>query len=412
MEQAIIWLWFAGLFGRGTRLSHEVLEFFHSAPAVFAASETELRQSALLTRDQVEQVLRHDTSLAERQYADALREGCRVLTPGDGEYPVCLEHIYAPPAALLIRGSLAGLEQCPAIAVVGSRRSDEYGLTAAAHLAGELAAAGAAVISGLAMGIDQAAHRAAIKAEGVTIGVLGCGIDLDYPKGSRPLRELMAETGAVVTEYPVGEPARPGNFPMRNRIISGLARGVLVVRADEYSGSLITAGHALSQGRDVFAVPGRIDEPLSRGTNKLLLQGAKPVTCAADILDEYAGVPDWSGTVYSQLTPDPVRLRAAGRRPRQKRAEGRPVPEGKTAPVGSVPERKAPDKAVPRRKAVPDYLSRSQAQLLERIGSTPVTADRLAVQSGRPVGEILSALSELEIYGLIESHGPAGYTAL
>lgn len=401
MEQAVYWLWFAGLFGRGTRLSHEMLEFYGSAEAVFEASEQELRQTALLTREQIARVLCHDTDAAQRQYDEALREGCRVLTPGDDEYPDCLRHIYAPPSALFLRGSLAGLEERPAIAVVGSRHSDEYGLTVASRLSEELAAAGVSIISGLAMGIDQAAHRAAIKAEGVTIGVLGCGIELDYPKGTRPLRELMAEKGAVLTEYPVGEPARPGHFPMRNRIISGLSRGVLVVRADEYSGSLITAGHALSQGRDVFTVPGRIDETLSRGTNKLLLQGAKPVTCAGDILEEYASVPSWGRSVPSQVTPDPVRLRS-GSRPRH-RASGQ-----RSAPA-AAPETR-PEQ--PRRRAVPDYLSRSQADLLGQIGSQPVTAAQLAVRTGQPVGEILSALSELEIYGLIESHGPSGYTAL
>ena len=401
MEQAVYWLWFAGLFGRGTRLSHEMLEFYGSAKAVFEASEQELRQTALLTRDQIARVLCHDTDAAQRQYDEALREGCRVLTPGDDEYPDCLRHIYAPPSALFLRGSLAGLEERPAIAVVGSRHSDEYGLTVTSRLSEELAAAGVSIVSGLAMGIDQAAHRAAIKAEGVTIGVLGCGIELDYPKGTRPLRELMAEKGAVLTEYPVGEPARPGNFPMRNRIISGLSRGVLVVRADEYSGSLITAGHALSQGRDVFAVPGRIDEALSAGTNKLLLQGAKPVTCAKDILEEYSMSPSWGRSVPSQVTPDPVRLRA-GSRPRH-RASGQ-----RSAPA-AAPETR-PEQ--PRRRAVPDYLSRSQADLLGQIGSQPVTAAQLAVRTGQPVGEILSALSELEIYGLIESHGPSGYTAL
>ena len=203
----------------------------------------------------------------------------------------------------------------------------------------------------------------------------------------------MAEKGAVLTEYPVGDPARPGNFPMRNRIISGLSRGVLVVRADEYSGSLITAGHALGQGRDVFAVPGRIDEALSRGANKLLLQGAKPVTCAGDILEEYEAVPNWGRMVPSQINPDPVKLRV-GSRPRKR--DERPAAAVRPEPVS----------------AVPDYLSRSQMELLKAIGNRPVTAAQLAVQTGQPVEEILSSLVELEIYGLIESHGPAGYTAL
>ena len=137
MEQAVYWLWFAGLFGRGTRLSHEMLEFYGSAEAVFEASEQELRQTALLTRERIARVLRHDTDAAQRQYDEALREGCRVLTPGDDEYPDCLRHIYAPPSALFLRGSLSGLEERPAIAVVGSRHSDEYGLTVASRLSEE-----------------------------------------------------------------------------------------------------------------------------------------------------------------------------------------------------------------------------------------------------------------------------------
>ena len=190
---------------------------------------------------------------------------------------------------------------------------------------------------------------------------------------------------------------------MRNRIISGLSRGVLVVRADEYSGSLITAGHALGQGRDVFAVPGRIDEALSRGANKLLLQGAKPVTCAGDILEEYEAVPNWGRMVPSQINPDPVKLRA-GSRPRKR--DERPAAAVRPEPVSAAVSEP------PRRRAVPDYLSRSQMELLKAIGSRPVTAAQLAVQTRQPVEEILSSLVELEIYGLIESHGPAGYTAL
>ena len=385
MEQAIYWLWFADLFGRGTRLSHEMLEFYGSAEAVFQAGEAELRQTALLTRPQVEQVLRHDLGPARRQYEAALKEGCRLLTPEDEEYPDCLRHIYAPPAVLFLHGSLSGLEEHPAVAVVGSRRSDEYGLTTAARLSEELAAAGVSIISGLAMGIDQAAHRAAIKAEGVTIGVLGCGIELDYPKGTRPLREMMAEKGAVLTEYPVGEPARPGNFPMRNRIISGLSRGVLVVRADEYSGSLITAGHALSQGRDVFAVPGGIDAPLSQGPNGLIRRGeAKLIQDAWDVVEEYAALYPDKLHPKTPLAPGAARARL----------------EGRESPPPAPPQQKEP---APARLVVdlgkdPEALTDDQAALLRALQARgEQSADDLVEATGIPARRVLSALTLLQV---------------
>ena len=400
MDTRLIALWFTGLFGRGTRRAHELIEVFGSPSGVFSAGGEALRRCGVLREKEVRAVLAHDTREAELQYKAALREGCRLLTPEDEEYPDRLRHIYSPPAVLFVRGSLTPLAGRLSVAVVGARHPDEYGLAVTTQLAGALAAAGVVVVSGMAVGTDQAAHRAAIQAEGLTIGVLGCGLDLDCPRGSRPLREMAVQNGALISEYPIGFPAHPGHFPMRNRIISGLADGVLVVRADEYSGSLITAGHALSQGRDVFAVPGRIDEELSRGVNKLIQQGAKPVMDVGDILEEYTARPEYRMSV--QLSPEPVQLRPGSRPRRSVHAPSR-QPD---APA--VPQEPAQGSA---RRQIPDYLSPDQAALLRLLGDTPERPDRLALRLDRPVPAVLSMLTELEIYGLIENHGPAGYTA-
>ena len=398
MEHCMVWLWFADTFGRGTRRSHEVLERFGSPQALLNCPAEELVAGGL-TREELELVRRRDFETAFRQLEDARREGCRLLTPEDAEYPQRLHNIYAKPSVLFLRGSLAGLDDRIAIGVVGARQVDEYGLKATLLICEELARQGAVIVSGMAVGTDLAAHRAAIKAEGVTIGVLGCGIEQDYPKGSRPVKEIAQENGAVLTEYPVGEPGRKMNFPNRNRIISGLCNGVLVVRADEYSGSLITAEHALNQNRDVFAVPCRIDEALSRGSNRLLKQGAKPVTCAEDILSEYRYVEEFRANILRQDSPGEARLK-----------EPRPSRSRRTAAEQVEIRAAAAPAAEPRPEdPLPDYLTAEQRAILVLLGTQPLHADALAAGAGLSTAAVLSTLTELELYGLVENRGPGGY---
>ncbi len=386
MEDCIFWLWFADTFGRGTRRSHEVLEQFGTPQQLLACPMENL--SFALSKTELERVRRRDLEPAQRQLEQARQAGCRVLTPEDAEYPQRLHNIYAKPSALFIRGSLAGLDSRIAIGVVGARQVDEYGLKAVALLCEGLARQGVIIVSGMAIGTDLAAHRAAIKAEGATIGVLGCGIDLDYPKGSRPVKEIAEKNGAVLTEYPVGMPGHQGNFPQRNRIISGLCNGVLVVRADEYSGSLITAEHALAQGRDVFAVPGRIDEPLSRGVNKLLRQGAIPVSCAEDVLAEYQHQDSFRANLFRQEQQESTRLRA-GSRPRQKSKSAPPQQELSSG--------------------LEESLTGEQQEILALLTQQPAHADAIAARTGQTVAQVLSTLTELELYGLVENRGLLGY---
>ena len=221
---------------------------------------------------------------AEIERLEAL--GANVITLADENYPELLKEIYDPPIVLYVKGDLSCALAHPSIGVVGSRRCSTYGVNAANFLARELAAQGIAIVSGLARGIDGASHRGAIEAAGKTVGVIGTGLDVIYPKEHKKLTDEVAENGAVVSEFPLGTPPLAQNFPYRNRVISGLCFGILVVEASEHSGSLITARLAQEQGREVFAVPGNITSQTSFGPNFLIKDGAKLVQQARDVIEE------------------------------------------------------------------------------------------------------------------------------
>jgi DNA processing protein len=225
---------------------------------------------------------------AKSALARAKSDGMALVTWGDSAYPAALSAIVDPPPALWVRGNVVTLSG-PAVAIVGSRAGSPYGLTVAERLAADLAARGVVIVSGLARGVDSAAHRGALAAPGATIGVLGSGADVVYPAEHRSLaREIEANGGAIVSELVPGTPPQPQFFPLRNRIISGLSRAVLIVEAGEKSGSLITARCALDQGREVLAVPGNVLTGRNRGGHALLRDGAKIVESADDILEELA----------------------------------------------------------------------------------------------------------------------------
>jgi DNA processing protein len=222
---------------------------------------------------------------APRERAALAALGAAVVTRGDARYPALLGQISDPPLALTLRGGL-GAEPC--VAVVGARRASEYGRRVAYELARDLARAGLTIVSGLATGVDAAAHRGALEAGGRTVAVLGTGIDVVYPTWHAALAAAVAGQGALVTEFPRGTPPLPFHFPRRNRLISGLCLGTIVVEATEDSGSLVTAQHAVEQGRAVFAVPGRLGAAVHCGPHRLIREGARLVRDAADVLEELA----------------------------------------------------------------------------------------------------------------------------
>jgi DNA processing protein len=222
----------------------------------------------------------------DEELAKAQGKAVRIVTLVDEAYPAALREIDDPPLALYVRGEQR-LDPARSIAIVGTRRGTSYGKMVAARFASQLALKGFTIVSGLASGIDAAAHQGALDVGGLTVAVMGCGIDYPYPKSNQSIYERIVETGVVLSEYPMGSRPAKWTFPQRNRILSGLSRGVLVVQAPERSGSLITARCALEQGRDVFAVPGNINSLTSEGSNRLIKQGATLVDSVDDILCEY-----------------------------------------------------------------------------------------------------------------------------
>jgi len=307
----------------------------------------------------------------DAQRAALAAAGAQVLTSADSRYPALLRTIPDPPSTLYLRGD-PSLLQRPQLAIVGARRASAAGLQAAAELASAASAAGLAICSGLAQGIDEAAHRAALRAGGKTIAVMGTGIDILYPTRNRSLGEEIAQRGCLVTEYPPGAPPLPGHFPRRNRIISGLSLGVVVVEAAERSGSLITARMATEQGREVFALPWSNAHKGGAGGLRLLRDGAKLVLGIDDVLEELESL----FRAQSELAPA--------------------VPEATPQPTPQP--RREPDSG----------LSKEQEYLLTLIGGEEVAVDELARLSGQSSAQVMAQLGALELAGRV-SRGAGGY---
>jgi DNA processing protein len=259
-----------------------LLEVFDPVSTILTASPRLLEGVLSVTPEQAAQV-RNPLTNQNRARVAEWRD--QTVTLADDAYPALLRHIIDPPLTLFYRGDLSLLSR-PGLAIVGSRRASEYAVNVAALLARQLAPTGLTIVSGLALGVDSASHAAALDSGGTTIAVLGTGIDVIYPRANRRLFRRITEHGLIVTEFPPGSPPRPEHFPIRNRIISGLSHGTVIVEATSRSGSLITARMAAEQGREVFAVPGSIFSPGSEGPNRLIQYGAKLVHDAQDVLHE------------------------------------------------------------------------------------------------------------------------------
>jgi DNA processing protein len=283
---AVEWLALSLTAGLGTTKARRLVEHFGSVQEIFRASLTELEATGIQTISAQSLGTGRSMELGQEELARAVTAGVTLLVPDDPAYPAQLKQIYDPPLVLYVRGNAAAVS-LPGIALVGTRHPTPYGMAMAERLACDLAARGLVIFSGLARGVDTAGHRGAIAAKGKTVAAFGTGIDIIYPKENTRLAEqILSFGGALVSEFPLGSFAAPQNFPIRNRIISGLSIGVLVVEAAEYSGTRITARCALEQNRDVFAVPGNVTNKNSWGPNTLIKQGAKLVATWEDVWEE------------------------------------------------------------------------------------------------------------------------------
>lgn len=287
MRDIDYWVWLSTLSGLGPVKAGKLLEAYKNPREIFYLSEAELKRNRQITAKNVEEII----NMEKRERVNSINEkmlknDIKIITLFDSNYPKLLRQIYDPPVALYYRGDFKQSEF--SIAIVGTRKTTNYGALTAKRLSFELALRGVQIVSGLARGIDSIAHEGCLDAAGKTVAVLGCGPEYIYPpENSRLYENILKSGGLILSEYPPGTPPLQHNFPARNRIISGLSSGVLIVEAAKRSGSLITAGCALEQGREVFAVPGNIDCAYSRGTNQLIRDGAKIVLEVEDILEEF-----------------------------------------------------------------------------------------------------------------------------
>jgi DNA processing protein len=369
-EEELHWLALRMVPGLGARAAARLLQHFRTPQAVFRAPRSELESCGLAQG--LAQSITSGCSFDEAnlQQDKMLRDSVNLVSLHDPRYPERLKEIFDPPIVLFTKGRLELLKSV-LLGVVGTRRPTPYGTAVAERLSGDLARAGLTITSGLARGIDAAAHRGALAAGGNTVAVLGCGLDVVYPSENRKLAAELGQKGLVVTEFPMESPAYPQNFPIRNRIISGLSAGVLVVEGAQYSGSSITARLALDQGRELFAVPGNITSKMSWGPNMLLKQGAKVVQ-------------EWNDVVSELPHADRQRLIDAGRQrilgfgePVEDQARQAVPPLGPAAQLG--------------RKLLDSLTVESSTHIDDLLGEA---------EDSSP-SEVIAALFELEMLGLV-----------
>lgn len=280
-------IYLQSVMGAGNRRGIKILEHYGSAEAVYRLNNTERKNSGLFTENELKRFEKLDLSSTDRILEECEKSAIKLIPYGDSRYPDMLAEIENPPLLLYVKGEMPDFNVIPSIAIVGPRKVSEYGKKAAFSLGLRLAGAGMIVVSGGALGTDFNAHSGALKAGGKTVLVMGCGINSSYLSETFALRKAVTENGCLISEYPPSAPAAKYSFPVRNRIISALSLGTVVVEAPAKSGALITASHALEQGRDVFVIPGSPSAKEYGGSNALLRDGAKPLLDLSDIFGEY-----------------------------------------------------------------------------------------------------------------------------
>lgn len=397
------WLWLAGRRGVGVRGLHALLERFGTPEAVYCAAAEEY--PAQLRPEGRASLADKELAPAQKIVQQCYRQNIHILTLQDAAYPLRLKNIDDAPLVLYYQGVLPDFDAEPVIAVVGTRKASAYGLLQAKRLGYELGRCGALVVSGGAAGIDTLALRGAISSGTPPVAVFACGVDVDYPASNRALFDDLRTHGCVLSELPPGSAPLPEHFPVRNRILSGLSLGTLVIEAPKKSGALITAHHALEQGKDVFTLPGNLGTPTCAGNIQLLKQGAILVEEGWDILQEYT-------CLFPQL---PLRQRAPATLTLSVQEEKESLLVAESAPAEVKPDTKAVDKQEKRayidvQELLP-RLSADEAAVIRLLEAGKQPVDRMIDETQLPAGRVLSALTLLEVKGFVKRL-PARYYEL
>ncbi|MBR3835266.1 MAG: DNA-processing protein DprA [Clostridia bacterium] len=395
MNDKIYWIWLQQALGINVSIrTDEITGYFETAKSVYFAGEREWRISGVFTPRQLTKLENRDLKKAQNILDICAKNNWQVVTPDDGNYPSMLFKLPNFPLVLYVRGDLDCLKNKITVAVVGTRKPTRNSATIARALTASITRSGGLVVSGGALGIDSAAHCGALDANGKTVAVLGCGLNCNYPVANDALRNDISKNGAVITEYPPDTQALPGNFPIRNRIISGLSYGTLVIEAGEKSGSLITANYALEQGRDVYAVPGDIVSAGFTGANRLIRDGAKPVFNAMDVLEDYAV--RYPELIDFEKIETKLTLKNYSDPPSTAKVDDNP-PRGQKGEVSFI------------RQAEPPLLSENARKLYRAFTRAEMQADELILNTGLGVSEFTCAMTELELFDIVELQAGKNY---
>lgn len=387
----IHWIWLSQLTGVTTAQKLSLLQSFRDPEEIFNAHEAALSQSVEMTDKALVALSDKNLTHARKILDDCGQKSISILTYGDGAYPSKLKNIHNPPLVLYYKGCLPDWEHKPGIGMVGTRKASPYGLQIAEKLGNQIAGCGALVISGGADGVDTQALVGAMQTGKQAVAVLGCGADVVYPAKNRQLFAQIEKQGCILTEFCPGTPPNSWNFPQRNRIISGLSAGIVVVEAPEKSGALNTAAHAADQGRDVFVVPGNINNPNCAGSNRLLRERAIAVFTGWDVVSEYESIYPgvirrYEGGEEQPMVAQPVIYPAA-----------KPKPDKKSIDNPGISKYSVEDNK-------PPQLTAEEQTVYRCVTPARIPVDEVIVAAGLPAGRVLSILTMLAMKGVVKNH--------
>jgi len=394
----IHWIWLATRPSLNEREKVTLLQHFVDPEEIYYAQSKTLMQLGI-HGEGLKALEDKSLSPCQKILDDCSDKGIGICTYQDATYPARLKNIPDPPLVLYYRGRLPELDSVPVLAVVGTRKATPYGINIAGKMAFQIVKCGAAVVTGLADGIDGAGAKGALMADGIVVGVLGCGADRVYPAFHKSLYADCQRKGCIITEFPPGTPPYKWNFPKRNRIISGLSCGVVVVEAPEISGALLTARDALEQGRDVFAVPGNLDMPTFFGSNQLLREGAILATCGWDVVSEYKDI--YPGKVRLYGGPVPLQTQQESTETLPKVAQQPASPKKKSIFDGKKDKKSIDNTAPQPYSVIHAQLSDEEQQIVTLLRKGALQKDEVIAQSGLPAAKVSSLLTMLQIKGVV-----------